>query len=169
MKIICAWCKKFLGYKCPHCGNPLTLLEIGRHHWAVCKTDPYQAHFDPDHMNITHSMCEQCEIKLLEIHAEESDRRAREKECQNISPETPNPSRSGVTSAGQSPSTPYRTEKSADAKTTTHLVDRPSHTKPASKPSPTPAQSAPTTRERRKSSEGTSQPSTAPETGGRDD
>jgi hypothetical protein len=62
VKIVCAWCQKTTGYKCPFCGEPLTdppeQQFIGR--FKVCNSEPTQIYFSIDRMQKTHGICDDC-------------------------------------------------------------------------------------------------------------
>ena len=63
MRIICAWCGKCIGFKCNHCGEPLTkvLLVLERRYVLTCMTGPTTIYFLNAHrMDATGTMCNDC-------------------------------------------------------------------------------------------------------------
>jgi hypothetical protein len=81
MKIICSWCQKLIGYKCPMCGEPLQQPDKPEHQgdYMVCRPhlsyttgregDPRvteatftEVHFLIRHMLETHGICDDCAV-----------------------------------------------------------------------------------------------------------
>ena len=75
MKITCAWCQTLLGYKCPDCGEPLTIPDQPelRGRYMACRDQAQRAvpyakhgttiHFSIERMQTTHTICEDCVAK----------------------------------------------------------------------------------------------------------
>jgi hypothetical protein len=84
MKIICAWCKKLLGYKCPLCDQPLDppLTPWMRKEYLICAAQATPIIFKIANMNETHTICESCRARV----AGEVERRLAEKP-ERLSPE----------------------------------------------------------------------------------
>jgi hypothetical protein len=60
MKIICAWCEKPLGFKCPFCGQALEEITLDGRVWYRCCEMLTQVYFDPDNMRVSHGICAAC-------------------------------------------------------------------------------------------------------------
>jgi hypothetical protein len=66
MKIICAWCGKLMGYKCPFCGGelaPAAAPSMAETH-MMCVGEPTQIYLSIENMKQTHGICDQCVDKL---------------------------------------------------------------------------------------------------------
>jgi hypothetical protein len=66
MKIICAWCGKLLGYKCPFCDQPLEppLTPWMREEYRICAAGPTPIIFKIANMDETHTICESCRARV---------------------------------------------------------------------------------------------------------
>jgi ssDNA-binding Zn-finger/Zn-ribbon topoisomerase 1 len=76
MKIICAWCQKLTGYKCPQCGDelqPAATPEL-RGRYMMCASKPTQIYFSIKTMETTHTICPNCQSKLDREHQRQTDR-----------------------------------------------------------------------------------------------
>jgi hypothetical protein len=62
MKIICAWCGKLLGHKCPFCGDPLSeprkISLQGT--YKECRNEMTPILIRIANMQTTHSLCDGC-------------------------------------------------------------------------------------------------------------
>ena len=69
MKIVCAWCRVVLGYKCPTCDRPLTERTIDGQTFMVCSGDGRQTEITwrLETMLETHSICEACASAMDEL------------------------------------------------------------------------------------------------------
>jgi hypothetical protein len=87
MKIICAWCQKFLGYKCTQCGEELTQPDEPelRGRYMMCPSEPTQIYFSIETMKTTHSMCANCQTKLDRERQRQTDRELSPEDHANLS------------------------------------------------------------------------------------
>jgi len=65
MRVICAWCKQLMGYKCPFCGSPLTQDPKNKSR-LLCQSGETAIHFGTEGMKETHGICEACATALTE-------------------------------------------------------------------------------------------------------
>jgi hypothetical protein len=76
MKIVCAWCKQVLGYKCAHCGRELEPDPRMPGHLR-CPGEPGMLSpitYGPTsirHMITSHGICEPCADKLNALRSDE--------------------------------------------------------------------------------------------------
>jgi hypothetical protein len=84
MRIVCAWCQVLLGYSCELCQEPLT-ESTDYPGMLICQT----AHqtpilYDQDALNeapASHGICVACQLRMLQIAQDESERRLRDETC----------------------------------------------------------------------------------------
>jgi hypothetical protein len=65
MKRRCSWCKKMLGVKCPHCGDPVFGVKILGFYLCV-NPDCQIFIFEIDQRSETNGICGSCATQLVE-------------------------------------------------------------------------------------------------------
>jgi len=70
MKIVCSWCGKLVGYKCPFCGEPLQSAPAFPE-YMVCHEALSSIYYAIANMATTHTMCEACRAEHINLSPED--------------------------------------------------------------------------------------------------
>jgi len=70
MRIICAWCKRLIGYKCALCGAPLR-QDPHNKSLLICESGPTTIHFGTENMTETHGICPECLAEAARLTPED--------------------------------------------------------------------------------------------------
>lgn len=80
MKIICAWCRELIGYKCPLCGAPLKQDPANKSR-LICDSKGTPIHFTTENMQESHGICTKCRSKITEEDAANITLQVEAKRC----------------------------------------------------------------------------------------
>lgn len=63
MRVICAWCKTEIGFRCPNCGDKL-FPHPDDPRLMICRNPPTALVYAIEHMDTSHGICEECKRKF---------------------------------------------------------------------------------------------------------